>query len=1093
MAIKITLPHLFAINEPINGNTIQQIIRPSYPIQADKANFTSPTLKGTVLIPKNEDDTNHILLVNQRKELGQSFSKIIYAKKLQTVSEDYLDLSSHVWLKHPQLKEMSNHTEHLKSIFNSWENGFSFIKEVINDDEEKCVKGLREPQVGAIHAVHAHWSISNDTATIVMPTGTGKTETMISVFLSTQCGRILIVVPTDALRKQIADKFLTFGVLKDFSVVASPCLYPVVGVLNRKPKTVEEVDDFFTKCNVIVTTSQIAGQVNGVLQERMAHHCSALFIDEAHHVGAKTWKTFKNKFASRQILQFTATPFREDGKPVEGKVIFKYPLNRAQEKKFFTKINFKPVRIFGKKKRDQAIADLAVQQLREDRTKYNHILMARVNSIPRAKKVFSIYQQYDEFNPVLLHSEISPKEKEERKQKLINGDSKIVVCVDMLGEGYDLPELKIAAFHDIRNSPAITIQLAGRFTRSRPDLGDATFIANVGDKEVRSELKKLYTRDPDWNFLLPKLSEELINEQLDLNEFAEGFNNFPKEIPIQTLCPALSTVIYKTKCAEWTPENFLNGLLKPDSFEKIFHDINSENNTLIIVTAEKTRVEWTKVEDIFNWVWNLYVVFWDKEQNLLFINNSSNSGDFKKLAKAVAGDNVELIRGDMLFRCLGNITRIIFKNIGLSESGMVSYTGRMGSDVERALSELQKEKASKSVLVGTGFENGKKTSIGCSVKGRIWSHARSFHLNKLIEWCSATGRKVLDEAINPNDFLKNTLSSEFIAERPSKMPISIDWNEDIYKVSEESITFRFGKDVEKQLYEVDINLIEPKQEGDLRFEISSDQINSEFTLRLYRKNDFADYSIINDSENKLIVEWGKGSCLAEEFFYKYPPSIRFVDGTSLCGSRYTSSRKRLEPYPKEKIQAWDWTGVNIEKESQHIERRTDSVQYRVIQELKKRNYDVIFDDDASGEAADIVTIKVDDLHKIINVEFYHCKFSGEKFPGARVDDLYQVCGQSQKSIRWVINPTELFLHLLRREEKRKDEHGGTRIEIGDSDIIDEIAEKSCVYKTELNIFLVQPGLSKPKVSVEQLELLSVTESFLKETYMIPFTVIANKD
>ena len=54
---------------------------------------------------------------------------------------------------------------------------------------------------------------------------------------------------------------------------------------------------------------------------------------------------------------------------------------------------------------------------------------------------------------------------------------------------------------------SVTLQLAGRFTRSRPDLGDATFIANTADVTVRDELRKLYTREPDWNVLLPELSD----------------------------------------------------------------------------------------------------------------------------------------------------------------------------------------------------------------------------------------------------------------------------------------------------------------------------------------------------------------------------------------------------------------------------------------------------------------------------------------------------------------------------------------------------------------------------------------------------------
>jgi|SRR5215469_3645283 len=93
----------------------------------------------------------------------------------------------------------------------------------------------------------------------------------------------------------------------------------------------------------------------------------------------------------------------------------------------------------------------------------------------------------------------------------------------MLGESFDLPELKIAAFHDIRKTLAVTLQLAGRFTRKRPDLGNATFIANTADVHVQDELRKLYTRDPDWNLLLPQLSETMIGEQVSLQAFLRGF------------------------------------------------------------------------------------------------------------------------------------------------------------------------------------------------------------------------------------------------------------------------------------------------------------------------------------------------------------------------------------------------------------------------------------------------------------------------------------------------------------------------------------------------------------------------------------------
>lgn len=43
----------------------------------------------------------------------------------------------------------------------------------------------------------------------------------------------------------------------------------------------------------------------------------------------------------------------------------------------------------------------------------------------------------------------------------------------------------------------------------------------------------------------------------------------------------------------------------------------------------------------------------------------------------------------------------------------------------------------------------------------------------------------------------------------------------------------------------------------------------------------------------------------------------------------------------------------------------------------------------------------------------------------------------------------------------------------------------------LKIYIVQPGLSKAQASAEQLELLSVTETYLMETYRLPFGVIAS--
>ncbi|MEQ1603952.1 MAG: DEAD/DEAH box helicase family protein [Pyrinomonadaceae bacterium] len=1090
--MRIQLPNLLGVDLSDSQGTIQQISKLHHWIDGDLANYESRTLKAKVIVPVEGE---RILVVTNSKKTD-AFARVLLVSRDQDLNpiDNTIDLSHGSWFRHPNIPAAADLAVEQTSVLESWSDAFAFIKE----DNERQVSGLREPQYGAIHAINAHWAVTDEPATVVMPTGTGKTETMLSILVLNQCRKLLIVVPTDALRNQIANKFLTLGVLKEFGVVAESAHFPIVGILKHKPRSEEDVDDFFTKCNVIVTTSHIAGQSEEAIQSRIAEACSDLFIDEAHHVSANTWKNFKEHFAGKRILQFTATPFREDDKPVEGKIIFKYPLPRAQEKGYFTRINFKGVRAFAKKQRDEAIAEAAVEQLREDLKTYRHILMARVNTIERAKEVFEIYTaNYAEFNPVQIHTGITSKSQRDAiKAKLFSGESKIVVCVDMLGEGFDLPELKIAAFHDIRQSPTVTIQLAGRFTRPRTDLGAATFVANTGAKEVRDELKKLYTQDPDWNFLLPQLSEELIQEQIDLTAFAEGFNDFPKDVPIQTLTPALSTVIYKTDCQDWNPTNYKSGIPGIASFERNIHAINKDSHTLIVITARKTPLPWTQLDKMFSWEWSLYVIYWDKEQNLLFINNSSNSGDFKRLAQAVAGDTAKLIKGNQIFRAFGNVYRIVFNNVGLNEhlGKLVSYTGRMGSNVEPVLTDRQRQRASKSVLFGTGFTNGQRTSIGCSSKGRVWSHGRAFQINKLIQWCSFIGSKVLDETIDPDDYLKNTLVPEDVSEVPAKMPFAIDWNREIYKTSEDALSFVFDDGAEVFLFEVDIKLVDPAIGTNPVFQIETETKSERFTLSIEQANGQNELRISNDRGTATTVKFGGNTCPIEEFFSAFPPVIWFTDGSELCGTTFTPLRKSLPPYSVDKILPWDWTGTNIRTESQGVAKTPGTIQHSVIQKLIAKDFDIVFDDDSSGEAADIVAIKVADSadhQKIIKVELYHCKFSTDDNPGARVSELYEVCGQTQRSVRWMDDPSELFTHLLRREEKRVSGRGVSRIDKGDTDKLHEILEMSRLYKTEMSIFAVQPGLSKAQIGASQLELLGVTETYLTETYLIPFTVISS--
>lgn len=208
-----------------------------------------------------------------------------------------------------------------KRVRDSWMNAFTFVEEQRDDTGKIIRSGLRPPQLGALHATLAHWSVADKPATIVMPTGTGKTETMLALLAVTKIEHLMVVVPNAALRDQIADKFATFGVLKKAEALSKNAETPVVAVLEGRPSSVDQVEDIFSRANVIITTMQVAGQCEPEIQAKMAELCSHLFIDEAHHIGARTWLEFRKHFDKRRVIQFSATPFRTDGRRVDGKFI----------------------------------------------------------------------------------------------------------------------------------------------------------------------------------------------------------------------------------------------------------------------------------------------------------------------------------------------------------------------------------------------------------------------------------------------------------------------------------------------------------------------------------------------------------------------------------------------------------------------------------------------------------------------------------------------------------------------------------------------------------------------------------------------------
>src|SRR5262249_44882600 len=152
---------------------------------------------------------------------------------------------------------------------------------------------------------------------------------------------------------------------------------PPVLLLRSGLSTVEEVDEVVGRASVVVATAQALARCADAARLRLAELCDRLFVDEAHHVAARTWRLVADLFTGKEIVQFTATPYREDGKHLGGRVAYAYPLRLAQKNGYFARINYRSV--IDLTDPDRAVAVAAVAQLRLDlKHGFDHLLMARV-------------------------------------------------------------------------------------------------------------------------------------------------------------------------------------------------------------------------------------------------------------------------------------------------------------------------------------------------------------------------------------------------------------------------------------------------------------------------------------------------------------------------------------------------------------------------------------------------------------------------------------------------------------------------------------------------------------------------------------------
>jgi superfamily II DNA or RNA helicase len=722
--IRLRLPARFAVEGSVKGNPVRQI--------AFKAGYYEGTLepanlKRLAAFRFTFQAGTWIFIVSKKTAAAIGDAPLLLVPEAESVDaiRDTLERNDGTWLSPRSLRPSALSDQDAATIcddvLSSWRDQFTPREGALATDSTPERPGLRKPQVGALYAALAHATSSTQPATIVMPTGTGKTETMLAIYAHDRIPRLMVVVPTDALREQIANKMAIMGVLQDQQCLTNTILYPAVLQLEHIPKAVGEVDALFSRANVIITTMSIAGRAEPAVQERMAQLCGALFIDEAHHIKARTWREFRAWFmhaaAAKPIYQFTATPFREDGGKVDGKFIYYYPLAKAQAEGYFGTVAFKAVSdLEGDEADDEIIRQVGEALERDLKAGFNHLAMIRCKTIARAEILHKRYvAKYGEYNPVFVHSNQKALERRDNLAKLRRFESRIIVCVDMLGEGFDLPELKIAGVHDVFASVAVTLQFVGRFARARSDLGVATLIANTDQDRVDRALAKLYAEEADWNFLISTINADRVGrEMMDRAAVFDGFDGDLTEIPLQTIGPSMNTLVFTARnCDRWDPHR-----IEDEAPQGAFvgMKLNERERIAVCVLRHEATAKWTTSITATDVAWELILAHWDEESGILYISSTGGSAT-DSLAKAICGDQTTRIRGQDVFRCFHEFRQLVIRNLGMThrQGGGTRYSMLMGIDVSDGIDSLMRTERIQNNIFGSGFEDGEPRTLGCSI------------------------------------------------------------------------------------------------------------------------------------------------------------------------------------------------------------------------------------------------------------------------------------------------------------------------------------------------------------------------------------------
>lgn len=936
-------------------------------------------------------------------------------------------------------------------------------------------RGLRNAQIGAIHAIASHFTVhEGEPALVVMPTGSGKTAVLNLAPYVLRSNKVLVISSSVLVRGQIVEEFSTLKTLKASNVFHSEITPPTVREITSPVKSIEDWLEIGTFDVVIGIPNSINEGITGDFRPSVDLF-DLILVDEAHHVPAFTWTNVVSHFPAAKKIFFTATPFRRDRKEIVGRLAYSYPLSKAYEDHIFGDIGYYPVP--DAPEIDLAIAKEAERIFQKDKAEgFVHYMMVRTDSKEDAKQLEQLYKAQTGLRLRRIDSSVTYSSINKTIEKLRQGELDGVICVDMLGEGFDFPNLKIAAIHSPKKSLANTLQFIGRFARTNaPNIGPAKFIAATHEIEIGK--KKLYAEGAIWNDIIQDLNEEKIREEDEVKTVLDTFDDktnpdLAEEISFYNINPYCHVKVYRSAGLRLDQNLQISGQLV------IFHHVSEVWNTLVFVAREALRPKWVSTADVLDVNHYLYVMYYDAETGLLFINSSIKTPDFYDdlIDQFSNGPATRVAKYD-INKVLADIANPEFFNIGMlsrNPNSGETYRISAGPKAESTIRKSHgKNFANGHVFVKGSTDSGNMT-VGYSSASKVWSNAY-LKVPHFIAWCQAYAKKIVsDKVVKTNTGFDFLPIGRVVDQFPYPVH-SATWNHATFTQYPNIIQWMgdmvTGSD---QLFNLAIVVNRSESTVDL---LVVDLIGEIFTIPLYYNFD-NHYRYREDLPQTYEVEWEGHSIDLIVYLNESPLHLYLMDFAAVIDHEYYPPQPDdAFSYDVARMQTFDWEGSNTDITVEYYEAAADkannggknSIQESLRDQLIKKRYSVVIYDHGTWEMADFITVQ--EFAERIEIVFYHAKGAGGNEPGNRVSDVYEVCMQAVKSQIWTVNMAKFTAKL--------DDRVGDNPEkflVGNKATLDELMVKQ--KRIDFQFGVVQPGISAATLSAKLSYILGATDDTL---------------